>query len=117
MKTVFYLINNFAHDLFTGIWFGSFVGIFVVHTKAGAQMDRVPGATRLIGELNHSFLWLGALSLLLVMLTGVVRYLYRRQWDGLENPGQFKKPILIVKHVLLGFSFVVGSFYAYQWIY
>ncbi len=117
MKRLLYLINNFAHDLFTGIWFGTFVGILIVHAKAARHPDMPAESAIFISELNHYFFWLGVVSLLLVMITGWIRFLYRREWDALEAPGHFKKPVLIVKHILLGSAFIAGSFYAYQWTY
>jgi len=116
MKTWLYIINNFAHDLFTGLWFGSFIGLYTVHAKL--LQAPLPGdaATALVADLEQVFFRLGALALFCVMLTGVVRFFYRREWDNMENLSQAKKPILIIKHALLGTAFLLGSFLACKWV-
>ena len=116
MKTWLYIINNFTHDLFTGIWFGSFIGLYTVHVKVLQAPQMADTAAGLIVDLEQVFFRLGALALLGVMLTGVVRFIYRRQWDRMEeNLSQSKRPILIVKHAVLGAAFLVGSFLACKW--
>ena len=117
MKSWIYLINNFAHDLFTGIWFGSFIGLYTCHAKTNGLTQPSPAITTFATELQSHFFILGATSLLLVMLTGLVRFLYRRDWDKMEDPGKLKKPILIVKHAFLGTAFIVGSVYAIIWTF
>jgi len=115
MKSWIYLINNFAHDLFTGIWFGSFIGLYTCHAKISTIEQPTAPLSAFIGELQSHFFWLGAISLVLVMLTGLVRFLYRRDWDKMEDPGKLKKSILIVKHAFLGTAFLVGSTFAILW--
>ncbi|MDH3360323.1 MAG: hypothetical protein OEL55_05570, partial [Desulfobulbaceae bacterium] len=112
-----YLINNFAHDLFTGIWFGSFIGLYVCHAQINELAQPSAAITSFTAKLQGHFFFLGALSLVLVMLTGLVRFLYRRDWDKMENPGKLKKPILIVKHAFLGTAFIIGSAYAIIWTF
>ncbi|MDH5297941.1 MAG: hypothetical protein OEV91_02885 [Desulfobulbaceae bacterium] len=114
MKTYLYLINNFAHDLFTGIWCGSFVGLYTVRAKSRFMP---PEAAAFMADLRQHFFWLGAAALMLVMLTGCIRFLYRREWDATEEPTQFKKPVLIIKHALLGSAFLAGSAYAFLWTF
>ena len=117
MKSWLYLINNFAHDLFTGIWFGSFLGLYNCHAKLTAIQLPPAELVSFAGDLQNLFFRLGVLSLALVMVTGLVRFLYRRDWDKLENPGQLKKPILIVKHAILGTAFLIGSIYGVLWTF
>ncbi|MFH1020804.1 MAG: hypothetical protein V1782_09400 [Pseudomonadota bacterium] len=117
MRHWLYLINNFAHDLFTGIWFGSFVGIYTARTSTGQFWQLPAAAATVVNGLVHRFFWLGAASLALVMFTGCIRFLYRRQWDALEAPNGLKRPILIVKHALLGTAFLAGSVHAFLWTF
>ncbi len=116
MKTWIYLINNFAHDLFTGIWFGCLVGIYTVHKETSDHAMQSMADIHL--NLLQIFFRLGAVALALVMLTGVVRFMYRRDWDTFENSvAAAKKPLLIVKHAVLGIAFCLGSFLAYRWVF
>ncbi|MDH4322487.1 MAG: hypothetical protein OEV73_13450 [Desulfobulbaceae bacterium] len=117
MKAWIYLINNFAHDLFTGIWFGCFVGLYTCHAQVSRLAQPSAAVTAFAVELQGRFFWLGTISLALVMVTGLVRFLYRREWDKMEDPGKLKKPILIVKHALLGTAFLAGSACAYLWTF
>ncbi len=115
MKSWLYLINNFAHDLFTGIWFGSFIGLYTCHRQVNGLTEVPPALATFASELQNQFFWLGNAALVLIMLTGLVRFLYRRDWDKMEEPGKLKKPILIVKHAFLGTAFIVGSVFAVLW--
>ena len=62
MRPWLILINDFSHDLFTGLWFGSFVTLIVLRGKVGDPV--------LLGELNHVFTVLCLSSLIAIMLTG-----------------------------------------------
>lgn len=112
MKIWIYLINNFAHDLFTGLWFGSFIVVYVLHGKI-SQTEQ----PALLAELLKLFFQVGAGSLVLVVLTGIIRFAYRRDWDRLEGMKEKKRSALIIKHALLGSAFLLGSICAYQWVY
>lgn len=117
MKSWLYLINNFAHDLFTGIWCGSFLGLSLCHSRITGLRQPPAELVAFANDLQTLFFRLGVLSLALVMLTGLIRFLYRRDWDKMENPGQLKKPILIVKHAVLGSAFLIGSVYSVLWTF
>jgi uncharacterized membrane protein len=110
------LLNNFCHDLFTGLWFGSFIVLYVLRDyvkEQGAEMGQ-PGPW--LGELNsffYTFIWI---ALLLICITGLFRFLYDRKGDGgIGDNWQLKKQMLIVKHAVLGVSFVGGSILGYLW--
>lgn len=107
------LLNNFSHDLFTGLWFGSFVTLYVLREKA-AEFN-APGVW--LTELNAFFFTFCWVSLLMVCLTGLLRFLFDRRGDGGLGPdsGRIRKQMLIVKHAVLGTAFVGGSWLAYLW--
>ena len=100
------LINDFCHDLFTGLWFGSFVTLLVLRNKVG---DRV-----LLGELNHLFTVLCLSSLIAIMLSGMFRFFYYRDWDG-KDMADIKKRLLKIKHALLGGSMLGGTGLVILW--
>lgn len=107
------ILNDFCHDLFTGLWFGSFVTLAVLRQKALA-----PGlgddARALMGELTSLFTWLTVAMLGCIVATGVFRFFYYRDWDGVHNK-QVKKRLLIIKHAVLGSSFLLGTAMVAWW--
>lgn len=113
MKPWLILINDFAHDLFTGLWFGSFVTMFILHRKA-AQPGLDAGQLALINDLVGVFFWLTFVSLGCIVMTGVFRFFYYRTWDG-AGMKDIKKRLLIIKHAVLGSSFLVGTVFVLFW--
>jgi hypothetical protein len=106
MKPWLILINDFCHDLFTGLWFGSFVTLLILRGKVG------DGA--LLAELMHQFTVLCLASLIAIMLSGMFRFFYYRDWDGAGMAG-IKKRLLKIKHALLGSSMLGGTAVVIWW--
>lgn len=106
MKPWLILINDFCHDLFTGLWFGSFVTLVVLRGKVGDPV--------LLGELTHLFTILCLSSLIAIMLSGIFRFFYYRDWDGKDMAG-IKKRLLKIKHALLGGSMLGGTGLVIWW--
>lgn len=106
MKPWLILINDFCHDLFTGLWFGSFVTLVVLRGKVGDAA--------LLGELNRVFTVICLASLSAIMLTGIFRFFYYRNWDG-AGMADVKKRLLKIKHALLGTSMLVGTGLVVVW--
>lgn len=100
MKPWLILINDFSHDLFTGLWFGSFVTLIVLHGKVGDPV--------LLSNLSHIFTVLCLASLIAIMLTGMFRFFYYRNWDSAEM-ADIKKRLLKIKHALLGSLMLIGT--------
>jgi NhaP-type Na+/H+ and K+/H+ antiporter len=107
----FFIINNFTHDLFTGLWTSAILVIYLLSRKANAQ-------ALLAAELYpviKLFFWLVIFSLAMVIGTGLIRFIYYRPVaDGSER---IKKSLLIYKHFLLGTVFIGGTFLAYRWTF
>ncbi len=106
MKPWLILINDFCHDLFTGLWFGSFVTLLVLRGKVGDPA--------LLAELTDLFTWLCLGSLLAIIMTGVFRFFYYRDWDS-SGMAEVKKRLLRIKHALLGGSMLIGSGLVIYW--
>lgn len=105
------IINNFTHDLFTGLWTSSVLVIYLLSRKASAL-------TLLAAELQkimRTFFWLGLFSLAVIIISGLVRFkYYRPENDGSEKT---RKSLLIAKHLLFSAIFSGGTFLAYQWAF
>ena len=76
MRPWLILINDFSHDLFTGLWFGSFVTVLVLRGRVGDPV--------LLAELTRIFTILCLSSLIAILLTGIFRFFYYRNWDSVE---------------------------------
>jgi hypothetical protein len=106
MKPWLILINDFCHDLFTGLWFGSFATLLILRNKVGDKA--------LLAELNHLFTVLCLSSLIAIMLSGMFRFFYYRDWDS-KDMASIKKRLLKIKHALLGGSMLGGTALVILW--
>lgn len=107
------LLNDFCHDLFTGLWFGSFITLAVLRSKAGADGLTAIEAP-LLSELIRTFTALCLINLGLIVMTGIFRFVYYRNWDG-AGMKDVKKKLLIIKHAVLGTAFLAGTFAVVYW--
>jgi putative copper export protein len=113
MKPWLILLNDFAHDLFTGLWFGGFLTMLVLRQRAGdPALDS--GQLALMNELVDVFFWVTLASLGCIILTGLFRFFYYRTWDG-SGMKDIKKRLLIIKHAVLGTSFLIGTGFVIAW--
>jgi hypothetical protein len=113
MKPWLILINDFCHDLFTGLWFGSFVTLVILRQKAGSgALDA--SQLSLMSELTGVFYWMTFAMLGAIVMTGVFRFFYYRDWDG-AGMKHVKKRLLIIKHAVLGSSFLLGTLLVLVW--
>lgn len=106
------ILNDFFHDLFTGLWFGSFVTLVILRGKSAAL---TPDQATLMADLNGFFSWFCIGSLFLIAATGIFRFFYYRGWDGIPMK-DVKKRLLIIKHAVLGSSFVAGTIAVVLWM-
>ncbi len=112
MKPWLILLNNFAHDLFTGLWFGTFLTLWLVRNQT-EDLGEIPSW---IGEMQQILFAICLLSLLLITLTGLFRFFYHRDQDeGKYSTPDLKRQMLIVKHAVLGSSFLIGTAMAIYW--
>ena len=107
------ILNDFFHDLFTGLWFGSFVTLAMLHNRASGG-SLTPDQIALMTELMGFFKWFCLASLGLIVCTGIFRFFYYRGWDGIPMK-DVKKKLLIIKHAVLGSSFLLGTVMVFVW--
>ena len=113
LKPWLIILNDFCHDLFTGLWFGGFLTLVILRGKA-ATPGLDAGAKALMADLSGFFTWLTLAMLGCIVATGVFRFFYYRDWDGVHNK-QVKKRLLIIKHAVLGTSFLGGTIMVAVW--
>lgn len=105
------IINNFAHDLFTGFWTSSILIIYLLRERAHAT-------TVIAAELHVIiiwFFWLEVISLAIVLATGGFRFLYYKPVS--DDSEKTRKSLLIAKHLLFSVIFAGGAFLAYRWTF
>ncbi len=110
MKAWLISINNFVHDLFTGLWCSALLTIYLLERKAPHT------SAETMKDLMKFFFLLGIVSLLVVVITGVFRSVYYRDGEN-KTVAAVKKRALIVKHILLGTLFLAGTYLAYSYTF
>jgi len=110
MKAWLIIINNFVHDLFTGLWISTVLVIYLLGRKTGFAQGTPLAAS--LQEVMKVFFWLGVFSILVIIITGIFRLReYRSKNSGASEP--IKNKLLILKHILLGAIFLGGTYLAY----
>ncbi|MBI4690388.1 MAG: hypothetical protein HY754_09005 [Nitrospirae bacterium] len=111
-KNILVVLNNFLHDIATGLWLTSFFLGFEINRRWGGHdltFNLITGIQKFLFTI-----WL--IALLTIILTGIVRkktyttYLY-----GVEIETGRKK-VLIVKHILFGFLSLGGVYFFIKWV-
>lgn len=114
-KTRLIIINDFAHDLFSGFWLSCIIVMYMLDKKAGAMPDTAAAAA--LHDVLRLFFLLVVASLGIVLATGIGRYFtYGRPAQSSDEEGTRKK-LLVIKHVFLGAAFIGGTWLAYSSAY
>jgi len=104
------ILNDFAHDLFSGFWLSCVILMYLLSRKADALSD--PSAASALREVLGTFFWFVVASLAAVMVTGGVRSFTYRPPQSDDEAGT-KKKLLMIKHAVLGLAFIGGTWFAY----
>jgi hypothetical protein len=104
------VVNNFVHDLFTGLWASSILVIYLLDRKTHSVEGSLISPA--LHDVMRTFFWLGIASIALILATGGARLLYYRT-EVIGGDREIKRTLLIVKHVLFMFVFIGGTYYAY----
>jgi hypothetical protein len=113
LKTLI-VVNNFIHDFFTGLWASTLLVIYLLHRKIHSLAGMFDPAV--LREVMRFFFWLGVASIVFILLTGGFRLLYYRT-ESIGGDREIKKNLLIIKHVLLVFVFIGGTYLAYLYTF
>lgn len=104
MRPWLILLNDFAHDLFTGLWCGMFLTLWLLRER------NLSAFHSLAGELFA----LCVASLGMVAFTGLLR-LFTYRDSAAAYPPELKRRMLMMKHAVLGPAFALGTWQAYLW--
>jgi len=108
------VVNNFVHDLFTGLWTSSVLVIYLLHRKTRSPEGLLVSPA--LHDVMRTLFWLGIASVVLIVLTGSLRVLYYRA-ESIRGDREIKKQLLIVKHVLFTFVFIGGTYLSYLYAF
>jgi hypothetical protein len=101
------ILNAFVHDIATGTWISALVLISILHVETGkAAWD---ASRALVGPLASKFMILAWTSLVVIMLTGVVRMVTWKVFGWTGDVSRDRVKLLKVKHALLGTAFLAGT--------
>jgi hypothetical protein len=108
MRDAVIVVNNFVHDLATGFW------LALVLVLAGFRKVLSGGPLLAAGRpvLGLAFRWT-LVALAVIFATGVLRTISYRG-SGIPGRDRLKLELLIAKHILLGVTFLIGTFWAYR---
>jgi putative copper export protein len=110
MKDWLIIINNFVHDLFTGLWTSTILVIYLLDKKAVSAQEISLASS--LQEVMRVFFWLGLFSILIIIISGIIRLRGYKLQNKIET-GLLKKKILILKHILFGAIFLGGTYLGY----
>ncbi len=101
------ILNAFVHDVATGTWIGSLVLLSILHVQVG--QPEWAQATELARSLGVQFMWVTWASLVVIMLTGVVRMITWKVFGWTGDVARDRIRLLKVKHAILGVVFLAGT--------
>ena len=104
------VVNNFVHDLCTGMWFACLLVLWFVESRStGVPVE----AAAVLSSASVAVFWLLAASLAGIAVTGAIRLVY---WRAETPPDMLraKRPALIAKHVAFLVVFGLGTLWAAQ---
>ena len=98
------MLNNLAHDFSAAAWiFGTLYGWLLLRKAKSA--DNTESYRDLLG-FNH---WVMRFSFIGVMLFGIGRYVFYKDYEWFEPAGESQVTMLIIKHVIFAIVVVLGA--------
>ena len=91
------MLNNYFHDLAVAILFCNII-LTLFYTKIFAK----DVSQEKLKQFTKFSLYISILSLFFILVLGVPRALYYRQYEWIEAAGRGQITSLLVKHVILG---------------
>ena len=112
LKKYAFLLNDFSHDLFTGLWICSLLAIYLIN--GAVQEHTSPETVAFATGLLRVFFNLLCFSMVLIMATGGARYYHVRRSESAANTPERRK-LLIAKHAVMGVLFPLGTWLGWVW--
>lgn len=102
------MMNNYFHDVATALLLASGVVMWIVLKRLGNNTDK--GVSDYFLSLYKSITGLAKFSLAWIIIGGVPRTIFYREFEWANYAGKGQIPALIVKHIL-AFIFVTAGIY------
>jgi len=106
MKPWLVLLNDFCHDLFTGLWIGSFIALVFLRTRGGDDA--------VLADMSQLFTWVCIGSVAALALCGMSRR-YLRNTLGNAVLAGMQYRLVQLRHALLGSSMLGGTGLVIAW--
>jgi uncharacterized membrane protein len=101
------ILNAFVHDVATGTWISSLILMSVLRSETRKAAWSASAA--LVPPLAGKFMLLTWASLVVILLTGVVRMLTYKLFGWTGDVSRDRVRLLKIKHALLGIAFLAGT--------
>ncbi len=108
---VILMMNNYFHDVATALLLASGIAMWVIYKKLG-NSDK-PEVRDYFLKLYSSISFLARFSLAWIILGGIPRTIFYKEFEWSHFAGKSQIPALIIKHILV-FIFVGTG--AYIWL-
>jgi hypothetical protein len=105
-----WIVNNFFHDLSSGMWAASVIVMWVLNDRVAGGMPS-EAAAAIAGVLNLLF-WIVLGSLVVIFVTGGIRLRYWRK-QGTADEEEYRRRALLVKHALYLVVYGAGTVWAW----
>lgn len=106
------LINNWLHDVGTGLWAACVLVIWLLQDRKEALATPAEAVMAILYEVQWLMFWLVVASLIVISITGALRLLYWRR-ETPEDQMPSKRPALIGKHIAFLVIYGGGTVWAY----
>lgn len=110
------LVNNWLHDVGTGLWAACLVVLFVLGTKQESFAGGSTEAWAAMVDVTVLLFWMLVVALVDIAITGAIRLVYWRAATPAEELPS-KRPALIGKHVVFLVVYGLGTWYAWTLVW
>ncbi len=105
---IFILLNNYFHDLAVAVFFSSVVLTWIFVKVFSEEMNQEK-----LKQFVRFSMYLSIISLIFILLLGVPRAIFYREFEWSDAAGRGQILALIVKHIVLATLTFIGIFF--QW--
>jgi hypothetical protein len=106
-----WIVNNFFHDLSSGLWAASILVMWILNDRVAGGMPSAAAAA--IADVLHLLFFIVLGSLLVIFATGGIRLRYWRK-QGTADELPYRRRALLVKHGV--YLVVYGAGTVWAWV-
>jgi len=112
MNKWFKVINAYIHDFASALWLATVLVVFLA-----SRYIPPSGAEDFFFQFKKEFLFIGIGSLVVILVTGIIRTLTYKSGAYGEESEDTRKKILIIKHMLGLIVYGTGTYWQYVMVY